>query len=102
MFLRRRRPLVAAAMLGGTAYVAHKAGQQQAMAAQREAGEEARLDELETPQAPAAAPQEQPAPQPQGGGPDVVSKLQELTQLRDQGALSPDEFEAAKKKLLAD
>lgn len=35
------------------------------------------------------------------GGEDVVAELTKLAQLRDSGALSQDEFDAFKKKLLA-
>jgi hypothetical protein len=102
---RRRRPLMGAAMIGGTAYVAHKAGQKSAMAADQEAEQEARLAQLEAQQA-AAAPAPAPAaPAPAAaapaGGTDIASKLVELKGLMDQGVLSPDEFEAAKQKLLA-
>jgi hypothetical protein len=87
-----------AAMIGGTAYAAHKAGERSAMAAQQEADQEAQ-------QAPQAAPPPPPAAAPPppaaGGGSDIASQLQNLAQLRDQGVLSPEEFEAAKQKLLA-
>jgi hypothetical protein len=42
-----------------------------------------------------------PAPIPVAGG-DPVERLRRLTQLRDQGALSPAEFAAAKAKILAE
>ena len=50
----------------------------------------------------AAAPPPPPPPAPAaaGGGDDLVSKLNELGQLKAQGILSEDEFEAAKAKLL--
>jgi putative oligomerization/nucleic acid binding protein len=34
--------------------------------------------------------------------PDLVTQLETLAALRDSGALSPDEFEAAKRKVLSD
>ena len=71
-------------MVGGTAYVAGRAGQR---AAQSEADE--------------AAPAAPPAAVPTGGPTDVAAQLTQLKGLMDQGALSPDEFEAAKQKLLA-
>lgn len=105
MFVRRRRPLARAAMLGGAGYVAGKRAQQ---GAQREAGQEERLAALEqqqaaqappapTPPAPAAAA---PAPAPAPGGGDVVARLKELADLRDAGALTDEEFAAAKAQLL--
>jgi hypothetical protein len=103
IFIRRRRPLATAAMIGGTAYVAHKSGQRQAEAAQMEADQEARLAQLEAQQAQAAAPPPAavPAAPAAAGGTDIASKLGELKQLMDQGVLTPDEFAAAKAKLLA-
>ena len=113
--MRRRRPLARAAMIGGTAYVAHKAGQASAQNQYREQEQEERLQALESQQY-AAPPQQQYAPPPPqqyapppppppapaaGGGTDVVAQLTELAKLRDAGVLSPEEFEAAKAKLLA-
>jgi membrane protease subunit (stomatin/prohibitin family) len=81
-----------AAMIGGAGYMAGKSGQR---AASREDDEQQRISQLE---AQAAAPPAQAAP-PQGG--DLVSKIKELSQLKDSGALTESEFEAAKAKLLA-
>jgi putative oligomerization/nucleic acid binding protein len=88
---RRRRPLMAAAMIGG---VAHHAGRASAQNQQREEDEQARLDALEY-QAAAAQPA---AP---AGPSDLAAKLTELKSLADQGVLTEDEFTAAKQKLLA-
>ena len=87
-----------AAMIGGAGYMAGKRGQQSAM---REAGQEERLAALEQQQAPAppAAPAAPAAPA--GGGVDVVGELTKLKGLLDAGVLTPDEFEAAKRKVLA-
>jgi hypothetical protein len=38
---------------------------------------------------------------PAAGADDLVEKLQQLTQLQDEGVLTPDEFAAAKAQLLA-
>jgi Short C-terminal domain len=46
-------------------------------------------------QAPAPA-----APAAPAGEPDYMAELQQLAQLRDQGILTPEEFEAKKKQLL--
>jgi putative oligomerization/nucleic acid binding protein len=96
-FMRRRRPLLGAAMIGGAGVLA---GRSAARASDREADQEQRLEQLEaTQQAPAASA---PAPAPTGGGQDdLVDKLKELSGLVDSGALTKDEFEAAKRKLLA-
>lgn len=88
-----------AAMLGGAGYVAGKKAQQ---GSEREADQEARLAALEQQGAapPAPAPAAPAAPAAAGGGDDVVGRLKELAGLRDAGALSDDEFAAAKAKLL--
>jgi Short C-terminal domain len=103
MFGRRRRPLAAAAMIGGTAYVANKRGQASAQAEMAEQDQEARLEALEAQQAQPVyqAPPPAAAPAPAAGGDDVASKLVELKGLMDQGVLTQDEFNAAKAKLLA-
>jgi len=87
----RRRPLLRAAMVGGGAYAAGKARQR---GQEREAGQEERLAALEQQPAAAAAP----PPAPASG--DLVGKLKELKELQDSGALTPEQFEAAKQKLL--
>ena len=79
-------------MIGGAGYMAGKSGQR---AAYREEDEQQRLSQLEAQQ---AAP---PAPAAPAQGGDLVSKIKELSQLKDAGALSESEFEAAKAKLLA-
>jgi len=107
----RRRPLARAAVLGGTAYVANKAGQASANNANAETDQEARLEALEAQQ---AAPQQAYAPPappaysaptapaaPAAGGDDIVAQLTSLKSLLDAGALTPAEFEVAKQKLLA-
>ena len=101
--MRRRRPLMRAAMVGGGAYVAgkHVANKQaeQASQEQRISDLEAQQYAQQAPAAPvAAAPPPAPAPAPAGD--DVASKLLELKGLMDQGVLSPEEFQQAKAKLL--
>jgi hypothetical protein len=85
---RRRRPLLGAAMIGGTAYAVGKSSQANQ---QREEEEQARIEALEY----------QAAPPPAGGPTDLAAKLTELKGLVDQGVLTEDEFTAAKQKLLA-
>jgi hypothetical protein len=80
-------------MVGGGAYMIGKhAAQGQA----QEADQSARIDDLESQQAAA------PAAAPAAGGisDDLVSQLEKLGKLRDEGVLTPDEFDAQKKKLL--
>ena len=92
--MRRRRPLMRAAMVGGTAYAVGKHAQR---SGDREQEQEARLQELEAQQQYAQAP----VTAPPGGGPtDIAEKLTQLKSLQDQGVLTPEEFAAAKAKLL--
>jgi len=87
------------AMLGGAGYMV---GKRAAQSSEREQGQEQRLDALEQQGAPAAAPAAA-APPPGPAAPaagDVVAQLQQLKQLLDSGALTQDEFDAAKTKLL--
>lgn len=101
--MRRRRPLMRAAMVGGGAYVAgkHVANKQADSASQ-----EQRIADLEAQQAaappPAAAPVAAPPPPPAAApaGDDLTSQLMDLKNLMDQGVLSPEEFQQAKAKLL--
>jgi hypothetical protein len=93
MPLRRRRPLMRAAMVGGTAYVAGKHVQQ---GRERESEQEARIAELESQQ---TAPQAAPAG---GGGMSAASmdQLKQLADLHTQGVLTDAEFEVQKQKIL--
>ena len=98
---RRRRPLMGAAMIGGTAYVAHKAGQASAEAQMQEQDQNAQIAQLQAQQAAAAAPPPVAAPPPAAPSTDMVTRLQELQTLKDQGALTDAEFEAAKAKVIS-
>src|SRR3954451_20424126 len=48
-----------------------------------------------------AAMQAQTAPAPPAAGPDLMTQLQQLAKLKEAGALTEDEYAAAKAKLLA-
>jgi putative oligomerization/nucleic acid binding protein len=72
--LLRPRPLLRAGMFGGAVWMGHRS--------QVRAGQ-------------AAAPPQSPAPV------DVVSRLRELKGLLDSGALTQEEFDTAKQRLLA-
>jgi hypothetical protein len=96
-----------AAMIGGGAYVA---GKHVAAGQERESDQDARLEQLEQQQAvaqapppppPPAAPPPPPAAPAAASGDDLVSKINQLSQLHDQGVLDDAEFEAAKQKLLS-
>jgi hypothetical protein len=107
--MRRRRPLLRAAAVGGTAYaVGRHSGRQREEAAQAEADQNQRLADLEQqqyqqpPQQQQQQQQYQPPPPQQAApaGPSMLDQLNQLNELHQQGALSDAEFAAAKAKLL--
>jgi hypothetical protein len=85
MVFIRRRPLLRAAVVGGGAYAmgrrsAQRAAEQDQLAAQQDEARQA------------------PAPAPSAAAP-TPSVLDQLNQLHKQGALTDEEFRAAKAKL---
>jgi len=86
----RRRPLLRAAAVGGVAYMGAKAGTNRAM---QQSGEAPQPE-------PAPAPAPAPAAQASGAG-DRIAQLQQLASLHESGALTDEEFSAAKAKVLA-
>jgi hypothetical protein len=120
MFMRpvvvRRRPLLRAAAIGGTYAAGRASGRRAEQQAYAEADQDQRISDLEASQAqtqqtqsqqaqyqqagvpPQAAPQQDA---PAGGGSGyVLDQLTQLTAMHDQGALSDEEFAAAKAKIL--
>src|SRR5215475_2240443 len=109
--MMRRRPLMRAAVVGGGAYAAgrHMARKSQE-AAYAEDEQNQRIADLEAQQQqgqygqppPQPPPQyQQPPPQaPPAQGPSMLDQLNQLNELRQQGALTDEEFAAAKAKLL--
>lgn len=97
MFVRRRRPLARAAMVGGAAYYAGKRHEQNV---QEDEYTQARLDQLEAQQA--AAMQAQAAPPQSSGGisDEVIQQLQKLGELKAAGVLTEEEFNQQKQRLL--
>jgi len=87
--MMRRRPLRRAAVIGGVAAVAHNSG--------KRAGE-AQAAQQQAPQQPQYAPEPPPAPD---NGEDMVTQLENLKKLLDQGILTQAEFDAQKQKILA-
>jgi hypothetical protein len=84
-------------MVGGAGYMAGKAGQRSAA---REEDQNERLQSPESDQQP--APEAAPAAAPAAtAAPDMVGRLKELAELKASGALSQEEFDAAKAKVLA-
>jgi putative oligomerization/nucleic acid binding protein len=86
---RRRRPLMRAAAVGGAAYYAGKKVEE---GRQEEAYQDQRLEELEA----------QAGGEPAAGGisPDAIAQLKQLAELKDQGVLTQEEFDAQKAKIL--
>ena len=87
MPLRRRRPVVRAAAVGGIAYAGAKAGA-------NAAGEETD---------PNAPPEQPEAEEETAAAPSADESMEELTKLKgllDSGVLTQDEFDAQKQKIL--
>jgi Short C-terminal domain len=88
----RRRPIARAAVrttavVGTAAVVGGHMANKQAAQAQQAAAE-------------APAPATAPPPAPEAGAPDPIEQLTQLAALRDSGALTEEEFEAQKAKIL--
>lgn len=91
--LVRRRPLLRAGMLAGTAYAAHQAGERRVERQYADAGQDQRLDQLES-QSNAAPPP--PPPQPAAaGGSDLVAELTKLKGLLDAGEVDLSHLDEA-------
>jgi membrane protease subunit (stomatin/prohibitin family) len=100
--LGRRRPLLGAALVGGTAYYA---GKKRVQGQQREQDEQSQIEQLQDQNAQmqqqlnaqqTAAP---PAPAP-AGDEDPIAKLSQLKTLLDQGVLTQAEFDVQKTRIL--
>jgi hypothetical protein len=91
MFVRRR-PLLRAAVVGGGAYIA---GKRQAERSAQEAGQGARISDLEGAQRSSAA-----AAAPVEDQPSLSDQFAQLNSLHEKGALTDAEFAAAKSRLL--
>jgi membrane protease subunit (stomatin/prohibitin family) len=94
----RRRPLLAAAVVGGTAYHMGKKGQQ---SRDQEADQNAQIADLQAQQQQQqqAPPQAAPAAAP-AADEDPMAKLTQLKSLLDQGVLTQAEFDFQKTKIL--
>jgi hypothetical protein len=88
---RRRRPLLRAAAVGGAAYYAGKKVQEG-----RDDGAGTPEDELEP-----GGDLEDEEPTPSAGLSDAaITQLEKLSKLKEQGVLTPAEFDAQKQKIL--
>lgn len=101
--MRRRRPLLRAAAVGGGAYMAGKNVQRRRSEQEgMYADQDQRISDLEQQQAAPAAPAPVapvPAAEP-AGGPSMLDQLSQLAELHRSGTLTDEEFSAAKAKLL--
>ena len=97
----RRRPLRRAAVVGGVAAAAHHAGKKsaQAQAAEQEQDEQIADLQRNRPQPQYAPPPAAPAA-PEVGS-DMVTQLENLKKLLDDGVLTQAEFDMQKQKILA-
>jgi membrane protease subunit (stomatin/prohibitin family) len=86
---RRRRPLMRGAMLAGAGAAVYHAGKRHEANAQPEDDQDQQVDEVSQDEAPAPASN------------DMVTELERLKGLLDSGALTQDEFDAAKQKILS-
>jgi multidrug resistance efflux pump len=94
LMFRPRRPLMRMAAGAATATVAYKAGQRRTE--QNQYNEQAQAAYA---QSQAAPPPAAPAPAPAAPA-DSTAELERLAKLHESGALSDEEFAAAKSKLL--
>lgn len=90
----RRDPLLRMAAIGGVAYMGSKAGANRAN--QQAAQQQQQQEQQQQQKAQQAAP-----PSGVAGASDRIDKLKELADLKASGALSQEEFESEKAKLLA-
>jgi Short C-terminal domain len=94
--MMRRSPLLRMAAIGGVAYMGSKAGANRANAqAQQAQGQEAPAQAAPPP------PPPPPAADATSGATDRVSQLKELAELHDSGALTQEEFDKEKARILA-
>ncbi len=98
----RRRPLRRAAVVGGVAVAAHHAGTKSAQAQAAEQSQDQQIADLQAQQAqPQYAPPPPAAAAPEAGGEDMVTQLENLKKLLDEGVLTQAEFDMQKQKLLS-
>ena len=95
--MMRRRPLRRAAVIGGVAAVAHHAGTKSGEAQAAEQQQSQQIADLQAQQAQGAPV----AAAPEVGGAEMVTQLENLKKLLDEGVLTQAEFDTQKQKLLA-
>jgi len=96
----RRDPLLRMAAIGGVAYMGSKAGANRA-----NAQNQAQQAQAQTAPAQAAPPPPPPPPaaaaSATSGATDRIAQLKELAELHDSGALTQEEFDKEKARILA-
>ena len=88
----RRRPLMRAAVVGGTAYYA---GKKVSQSRAQSADQNQQIADLQAQQA-----QQAPAAAPDSSEEDKMAQLKQLKELLDTGVLTQAEFDAQKQKIL--
>ncbi len=83
-----------------TAVIAGTATSVSNRVSRRQAGRWAQQDQLAAQQPPPQQPAAPPPAAPAGGG-DLIAQLKELAELKDQGILTQEEFDAQKRRILA-
>ena len=89
LFFRPRRPLLRLATGAATASIAYRAGQRRA---EQDAYNQQAAEAYQATQA--------PPPAPAGPAPDTIAELERLSRLHESGALTDQEFTAAKARAL--
>jgi Short C-terminal domain len=92
LFFRPRRPLMRLAAGAATAGVAYRAGQRRA--------EQDAYNQQAAEAYAATQPPPQPPPPPAAPPPDTIAELERLARLHESGALTDEEFTAAKVRAL--
>jgi hypothetical protein len=96
--MRRRRPLMRAAVVGGGAYMV---GKHAARGQQQEADQNAQIQDLQDQQAQQQAPPAPAAAAPAAaGGEGIADQIAKLKSLFDSGALTEEEYNAAKQSVI--
>ena len=98
----RRRPLLRVAAVGGTFAAGRAMGRRAEERTSAEADQNQRISDLEHSQGGGRqqAPQPQQAQPDAGGSDSMMDQLNQLATMHSQGALSDEEFAAAKAKIL--
>jgi len=104
MRMRRRGPglLMTAAVVGGAAHMGAKSAQKGQAQQANEQAQNQQIAELQAQQAAAQAPPPQAAAAAPAAPaePDYMAELEKLSQLKNQGVITEDEFQAKKAQIL--